>query len=152
MTRAMVIGIGNTLRGDDAAGLVVADRLRDHVPEGVEVVGCDQEPVSLIDAWQDADAVVLVDAVVTGAEPGTVLRVDASDGLISPRAFRSSTHAFGIGETIELARALGKLPRRVIIYGIEGTHFEARPMLTAPVADAIEKVAESILAELGSAD
>ena len=54
----------------------------------------------------ELDAWTFVDAVDSGGWPGTVSRFDASDEPLPARAFRSSTHAFGVGEAIELARAV----------------------------------------------
>ena len=74
----------------------------------------------MIDAIEGREAAVLVDASSSGAAPGTIHRFDASAEPVPARSFRSSTHAFGVGEAIELARALGKLPGTVVVYGIEG--------------------------------
>lgn len=148
MTRTIVIGVGNALRGDDAAGVAVAERLRTRVPEGVEVVACDEEPSRLMEAWEGADRVVLVDSVSSGAEPGTLHRFDADDDAIPARTFRSSTHAIGIAETIELARALGRLPRRVRVYGIEGGGFATGAGLTTAVRSAVDFLVQDVLADL----
>jgi hydrogenase maturation protease len=145
----VVIGVGNALRGDDAVGLAVAERLRGRVPAGVEVVPCELEPSRLIEAWEGAAGAVVVDAVHSGGEPGTLSRFDASKDAVPARAFRSSTHAFGVGEAIELARALGRLPRRVVVYGIEGAEFAAGTALTAPVDAAVERAAAAMLDDLG---
>lgn len=147
--RHVVVGVGNEYRGDDGAGLAVAARLRARVPAGVAVVPCEQEPSRLIEAWEGAGTALVVDAVISGAEPGTVHRFDAGGGPIPERIFRSSTHTFGIGEAIELARALGKLPGRVLVYGVEGSEFTARRGLTAPVEAAVEQVANAVLEDLG---
>lgn len=143
--RRVVIGVGNDYRSDDGVGLAVAERLRGRTPAGVEIVTCAQEPSRLIDAWQDAEAVFVVDAASSGEEPGTLHRFDASAEPIPERVFRSSTHAFGVGEAIEFARALRKLPERVIVYGIEGGVFAAGAALSAPVAAAVEQAAEAVL-------
>lgn len=148
MTRTIVIGVGNALRGDDAAGVAVAERLRTRVPEGVEVVACDEEPSRLMEAWEGVDRVVLVDSVSSGAEPGTLHRFDADDDAIPARTFRSSTHAIGIAETIELARALGRLPRRVRVYGIEGGGFAPGAGLTTAVRSAVDFLVQDVLADL----
>ena len=148
MTRTVVIGIGNRLRGDDAAGVVVAEQLRSRVPAGVEVVSCDEEPSRLMEAWEGADSVVLVDTVSSGAAPGTLHRFEAGDEPVPARAFRSSTHAIGIGETIELARALGRLPRRVRVYGVEAGGFETGAPLTREVEDAVAFLVNDVLADL----
>ena len=83
MSRVVVIGVGNALRGDDAAGLAVAERVRAQSPPDVAVHVCEQEPSRLVDAWGDADVAFVVDAVATGAPPGTIHRFDASDGADS---------------------------------------------------------------------
>jgi len=118
------------------------------VGAGASVVRCEQEPSRLIDAWQGASAAVVVDAVASGAEPGTVHRFDASAEPLPARVFRSSTHAFGIGEAIELARALGKLPGYVVVYGVEGAAFAAGEGLTGPVASAVGAVVEAVVADV----
>jgi hydrogenase maturation protease len=148
VTRTVVIGIGNRLRGDDAAGVVAAEQLRPRVPEGVEVVSCDEEPSRLMEAWQGAESVLLVDTVSSGASPGTLHRFDAGDEAVPARTFRSSTHAIGIADTIELARALGRLPRRVRIYGIEAGGFETGCSLTPAVESAVVLLVKNVLADL----
>jgi hydrogenase maturation protease len=140
-----VIGVGNDYRSDDAAGLVVARRLR---ARGIEVLEHEGEPVALLEAFAGRDAVVLVDAVRSGAAPGTVVRVDASDRPL-PATLRgsSSTHAVGVGEAIELARSLGRLPRRIVVFGLEGERFDAGTSLSAPVEAAVDPLVATIAAE-----
>jgi hydrogenase maturation protease len=144
----VVIGVGNSLRGDDGVGLAVAAALEARVPPGVAVVPCEQEPSRLLDAWEGAQAAIVVDAATSGDEPGTIRRFDASDAAIPAGVFRSSTHAFGVGDAIELARALGRLPQHVLVYGVEGTQFDAGEPLTAPVEAAVEQVAAAVLSDL----
>jgi hydrogenase maturation protease len=146
--RYVVIGIGNEFRGDDGVGLAVAQRLHDLVPDGVTIVPCEQEPSRLIDAWEGAGTAMIVDAVQSGAKPGTLHRFDASDAPLSAEVLHSSTHAFGVGEAIELARALGKLPPRVLVYGVEGTEFGAVDGLTEPVGAAVELAVDAVLEDL----
>ena len=148
MTATVVIGIGNRLRGDDAAGVVVAEQLRARVPEGVEVVSCDEEPSRLMEAWAGVESVVLIDTVSSGAPPGTLHRFDAGEEAVPARTFRSSTHAIGIADTIELARALGRLPRRVLVYGIEAGGFETGSSLTPAVESAVVFLVKDVLADL----
>ena len=113
----------------------------------VDVVACEQEPSRLLDAWQDADLALIVDAVSSGGEPGTVHRFDASERGVPSGVFRGSTHAFGVGEAIELARALGRLPRRVLVYGVEGKEFAAGEGLSHSVAAAIDPLVAELVEE-----
>ena len=145
----VVIGVGNRFRRDDAAGLEVARALRAReVGRDFAVREEEGETLALLDVWEGARAAVLVDAVCSGAEPGTVHRIDVSrQGL--PEGVRSSTstHAVDLAGTIELARALGRLPARVVVFGIEGRRFDAGEGLSPEVRAAVERVAASVLGE-----
>lgn len=94
--KAVVVGVGNEFRGDDAAGLAVAEALRDRVPRGVEIVRCEDEPSRLIDAWAGADAAILVDAAACRSRPGVLHRLDAVAHRLPASLFPPSTHAFGL--------------------------------------------------------
>ena len=119
MSGRLLIGLGNELRGDDAAGLLVARAARGRAA-GIDVVESGGEPIDLLDSWEGFDDVVVADAVSSGAEPGTVHRIDAAAGPL-PTPFASpSTHALGLAEAVELGRALDRLPTRLVVFGIEG--------------------------------
>lgn len=135
--RPLVIGIGNAARGDDAAGLVAARRLG-----GLEHEG---DPLGLLDVWQADVPAVVIDAVRSGAVPGTIHRFDAGAVPLPARLRGStSTHAVGLGEAIELARALDRLPARLIVYGIEGEHFDAGAPLSPAVRAAVDAVVREV--------
>jgi hydrogenase maturation protease len=106
------------------------------------------EPAGLIDAWNGAEALWLVDAVSSGSPPGTVHRIDVAEQELPSDLFRASTHHLGLAEAVELARALGRLPERVVFYGIEGGSFDAGEGLTPAVEDAVGEVAAAIRKEV----
>lgn len=147
----LLIGLGNELRGDDAAGLLVARAARRQRAAGIGVVEREGEPIDLIGDWEWARAVVVADAVDSGGEPGRVYRVDAATGPL-PAAFAGpSTHALGLADAIELARALDRLPARLVVFGIEGGSFTAGAEPIPAVVAAADAVAAAALAELGAA-
>jgi hydrogenase maturation protease len=141
-----VIGVGNRLRSDDAAGLLVADRVRVELP-GIEVLELEGEPTGLIDVFEGADAAIVVDAVASGSPPGTIHRVDAAEQDL-PVDLTSSTHALGLAEAIALGRALGKLPRSLVVYGLEGSTFAAGEGLSQPMQEAVEGAVALVLKEV----
>jgi hydrogenase maturation protease len=145
-----VIGVGNAWRRDDAVGLAVARRLRETLPDGVEVLEREGEPTSLIEAWQGAEADWLVDAVSSGAPAGTVHRLDAAAGALPAELFRGSTHHLGLPEAVELARALGRLPRRAVVLGVEAGSLGAGDSLTPEVEAAVEQVAQVVREEVAA--
>jgi hydrogenase maturation protease len=142
-----VVGIGNAWRSDDAVGLVVARRLREVLPESVEVLEREGEPTGLIETWTDAEALWLVDAVSSGARPGTVHRVDASHADLPVQFGGGSTHHFSLGEAVAMARALGRLPGHVVVFGVEGERFEIGDELSPEVAVAVPVVVAAVLGE-----
>ncbi len=75
-------------------------------------------------------------------------RLDAGESELPTELFRASTHHVGLAEAVELARALGRLPARVIVYGIEGESFEVGEELAPAVAAAVEPVAEAVRTEV----
>jgi hydrogenase maturation protease len=116
------------------------------------VLEVEGEPSRLIDAWQGAALAVIVDAVRSGRAAGSLMRFDAGAAPLPVAVSAASTHALGLGEAIELGRALGRLPRRLVVYAIEGACFEAGSDLSPAVSDAVERGADAVLAELGSSD
>ena len=106
------------------------------------------EPTGLIDAWEGAGAVWLVDAVSSGAQPGTVHRHDASSVSLPAALFDTSTHHMGLAEAVELARALGRLPQTTIVYGIEGANFDTGETLSSAVEAAAARVADAVRGEV----
>ncbi len=143
-----MICVGNRWRGDDAVGLEVAAALAGRLPAGAELLEREGEPTSLLEAWEDAQAVWLVDAVSSGRPPGTVHRLDAAERELPAELFRTSTHHLGLSQAVELARALGRLPREVVVYGVEGAAFGAGEGLTPAVAAAVAAVAERVREEV----
>ncbi len=147
--RRLFLGLGNPLRGDDAAGLLAARSLLRRGADGIEVRELEGEPIDLIEAWEGAEAVVVADAVVSGAEPGLVHRFDAAAAPLPAALAGPSTHALGLAEAVELGRALERLPRRLVVFGIEAARFEPGAAAGAAVLDAAERVAAAAPAELG---
>lgn len=148
--RALVVGVGHPDRGDDAVGWLVAERLRSRLSDrdDVEVVQLTSDPAELLTlpAWDAAAHVVLVDAVVTGAPPGTVDVVGDEQPLPSPRC--SGTHDLGLAATLQIARSLDRLPRDLTIVGVEGARFGIGDLPSPAVVAAAERVALAVEGEI----
>ena len=122
----ILIGVGNAWRGDDAAGLAVARRVRALAPTGSTCASTRATPTALIDAWAGAEHVVVVDAAESGGGAGhhpPLRRRRRRRCPCAPCARRRTPSASRT--PIELARALGRLPGRLDVYAIEGASFAA---------------------------
>lgn len=140
----LIIGCGNLQRGDDAAGIVAATWLRllgvsTHISSG----GVSE----LIELWKEAHDVIVIDAVITGARPGSLHVWDARRPWKTSRSF-GFTHGLGVAEAIELSRTLGSLPCNIRVFGIEGRRFELGSDVSPSVAKGIEQVVQEISREL----
>src|SRR5262245_13707080 len=132
-SRLLIIGIGNEYRSDDAVGLIVARRLKEQIADAAVVLEQSGDGAALIEAWQGVETVVIIDAMFSGAEPGTIHRFDANAHPIPKSPLRNSTHSFSVAEAIELSRVLDNLPRHMLVYGIEGKNFVAGSCLSVEV-------------------
>jgi hydrogenase maturation protease len=143
-----IIGIGNVFRGDDAAGLLAARRLRALVGDRAEVIDAELAGLDVLDLMAGASAVILIDAARSGRPAGTIHRLDASAGPLSGDLFPHSTHVLNAVDAIEMGRTLGLLPPRVIVYGVEVGDTTAGNALSPAVAGALDQVVERVLCEL----
>lgn len=144
----LIIGIGNLYRGDDGVGIEIVRRLQGDVPPGVSLLEATGEGTALLDAWRGFDEVYVCDAVSAGAPAGHIYRLDAVAEPVPRSFFNYSTHAFALAEAVEMARVLGELPRRLVIYGVEGETFASGRGLSAALELAANVVAAQLKEEL----
>jgi hydrogenase maturation protease len=145
----LVIGIGNEMRGDDAAGLLAAMKLRELRPEGITVKSCCRDGSTLLILWEGYDDVILIDAI-SGEEPaGSVHVIDMHTTEYTEEIFRASSHSIGLFETIKLAGYVGKVPERLILYGIGGNNFTVGDEPSPEVVAGVDRVVSMILERRG---
>ncbi|MGD1046493.1 MAG: hydrogenase maturation protease [Bacteroidota bacterium] len=148
--KVLLIGIGNEYRSDDGIGLLIAKEIRKKQIPSVTVKEESGEGAALMEAWQGFQNVFIVDAVSSGAMPGTVFRIDANKETVPKKFFHYSTHAFSVSETIELARAMNVLPPKVVIYGIEGNNFAAGTTISLLIQQTAHKIIDQIVTDMQS--
>jgi hydrogenase maturation protease len=147
-SRVLIIGVGNYYRSDDAAGLIAAEILNAKRYTGIEVLKHSGEGASLLECWKNADSVVLIDALYSGAEAGTIFRIDVHKQPLQREYFRHSTHSFGVADAVELARTMNQLPKQFVIFGIEGKNYIAGTELSSEVDHATKEIVDRVIQEL----
>ncbi|MFC1556493.1 hydrogenase maturation protease [candidate division KSB1 bacterium] len=144
-----VMGIGNEFRGDDFAGLYVVRGLMQSLSlQNVVLSESCGDITDITDMCAHADAAILVDAVVSGARPGTVMRFELHKEPVPVQLRRCSTHVMKVSEAVECARALHILPGTMVFYGIEGECFVPGTGLTEEVGHSVRKTVRLIEKEI----
>jgi hydrogenase maturation protease len=146
MTGAIIIGVGNEYRRDDALGPAVLELVRNEGLTGIEFAECDGEPGRLMELWAGADLAVVVDAVRTDpARPGKVHRMSAHHPSAAATGATSGFgHGFGVGEAVALARAHDRMPRRLLLYAVEVADTGYGVGMSPDVAAAAQLIADEI--------
>jgi hydrogenase maturation protease len=147
----LVIGLGRVDRGDDAVGPAVARIVADVCEPWVDVEVSEQ-PADLMEVWSGRDTVVLVDAIRSGAPPGTVhvlpLGGEHGRGDVGGSWDEGGTHALGVRSVVGLADALGLLPATLMLVGVEASSFDHGSPMSPAVAAAVDPAADEVIAQV----
>jgi len=149
----LVAGIGNSFRCDDRAGLLVIDFISDAINYTpfealIDVKKLSGEGAELIQEWEGYDQVYLVDASQSFGSPGKLTRIDTQTSPLKQDYFHYSSHNFSLAEAVELSRQLGDLPKKLIVYAIEGINFSSGINITYEVEISCMDAARKILDEI----
>jgi hydrogenase maturation protease len=146
--RRLVVALGEPTRRDDGCGPRVLEALRARRLPGVELPEPVADPTALLDLWEGAELAVVVDAMRSGAAPGSVARLEGRALARAPRATTTSSHGLSLRDAAELGEALGRMPRRLVAYLIEARDVGPGESLTAEVAAAVQRTAQWVEEEL----
>jgi len=154
MTTVAVIGIGQSLRGDDAAGLEAVRQWMEKFPETasraeVRVEASELPGLALLDMLEDVDAAILVDAVQSSALPGTIHRLSEND-LLTFTSDAKSAHGWGVAETLVMGKQLSRVNIPVRLIGIEAEQMNLGAGMSEAVKDGIPVACDAIQEEIKS--
>ncbi|MEU9123264.1 hydrogenase maturation protease [Streptomyces sp. NPDC048506] len=153
--RVTVIGIGNDHRRDDGVGWAVVTGLAQRrLPRGTGLVRTDGEPLRVIGAWEGARLAIVVDAArARPSRPGRVHRFRVHGAPSRRPCGETSSHGFALGDAVELARVLGRLPGELLVYAVEAADTGPGTGLSPSVAAAVGPLVARIERDLaGHAD
>lgn len=152
MTRTLIAGFGNVLRGDDGFGVEVLRRLGER--------GCASDTVELLDVGTGGirlaqelitpyDRLIIVDATTRGGTPGTVYTLIV-DGVAPTREI--DMHTTVPSRALEVAQAFGPLPREIYLIGCEPASVDElttdlSPEVGAAVDEAVRRIDALLMTE-----
>ena len=147
--KILILGIGNTIRGDDGVGIFAVRSLREHLDYRIDTKETESAGIVLLEMISGYDKAIIIDSICTGeGNPGDIYRI-TKDSL--KLGFKPcSSHKMGLATIVEMAKNLGiAMPDEIVIYAIEiekGDSFS--DCLTAKVKEAIPKVMNLVEKEL----
>jgi hydrogenase maturation protease len=149
-SKFLILGLGNKFRSDDGAGVIAAEKVKELGIDKFDVKILDGEGTEIMEAWKDYDNVIIIDAVQNNGGAGKIHEINANDMVLESDFFNYSSHAFGLAEAINVSKVIHKLPKFLIVYGIEGDHFQFDTKLTAKVEKAVNKTVQLIKERYGN--
>ena len=146
-----IIAVGNSFYGDDGVGAAVLEKIRqEDLFPGADLVDVHTDALALLDHLSRDEMNVVVDAAEMGLEPGAAVGFRPSEVRLKIKSDHLSMHGFGLAEAFDLAAQLDRMPRNVLIVGIEPERVAINRGLSAVVADAVPRVVSIIQAEVSS--
>ncbi len=148
--KIVVLGVGNILLKDEGVGVRVIEALQNQysLPDNVRVVDGGTQGLWLLSTLQEADHLIVVDAVLGGGEPGTIYRLTRDD-LPKGLRFKQSAHDSDLVEALNLCQLLETEPKTVTVVGIEPADIQPYGVeLTEKIAGKLDELVLRVIEEL----
>jgi hydrogenase maturation protease len=149
--RITVIGLGTPLMGDDGLGLVALERLRAEydLPAEVELMDGGTWGMSLLPTIEDADRLLFIDAINTGAAAGTeiVLTRDEIPRYLSTKV---SPHQVDLRDVLALAEFRGTLPQETVAIGLQPDRVEMHIGLSPALEHRLDGLMATVVRQLAA--
>lgn len=145
--KVLILGIGNTLMGDEGIGVHAVNSLeKTALPDGVELLDGGTGSFLLLEPMQSAEKVVLIDATIDGAKPGTIRRLCPKYSKDYPRTL--TAHDIGLKDLIDAFYLMGDTPD-VTLFAVSIEDLQDLTTEMSPELDlAIPQVAKMVLEEI----
>ena len=143
-----ILGVGNTLMGDDGVGIFVVEDLdAQALGPNVNVVIGNTAGMALLKHFLESDVVVVIDAIDAEAEPGSIFRFNPDEaGIMNLRT--NNIHGMGVPHLVTNARLMGADPE-VIVFAIQVANVMPDDRhLSPPVDAAVARVRELVTEEV----
>lgn len=147
--RAVVLGVGNTIRADEGIGVRVVEALeREYaLPDGVVAIDAGTSSMEMLEDISDLDFLLVIDAVNDGKLPGSLIRLSGDE---VPVFFRRnlSPHGIGLSDVLAALELLGKTPKETIVLGLQPVTMELSLDLSTQAAACVPQLVAQVVEEL----
>lgn len=147
----LVLGIGNLVMGDDAVGVLVAQRLQREYrfADNVEIIDGGTLGLDLLPKLENITHLIMIDAVETGEKAGTCVRL-CGDELPIALQTKVSPHQMGLKDLLAVSELMGHTPKEMVLIGVQPGSIEMEIGLTAEVQAQLDILVSGVLSELAA--
>lgn len=140
-----ILGIGNTLYTDEGVGVHVLPLLQERLKdEDIEIIEGATDGIKLLGPVEDTEYLIIIDAINAGKEPGTLITIE-NDEIPAYFGIKMSIHQVGFQEVLFAARIRERLPKQMVMFGIQPKSLELGIKLTDKVNSALPDLANMII-------
>lgn len=146
-----VVAVGNPIMGDDGVGARVVERLEETVGEersDLTLANAGTTAFFALEAMSGCDRAIVLDAIATGASPGTIHCYRYEDGAFTGESPEMTMHDFSFAEALRAGREAYDIPKEVLIFGVEPEHIEMSMELSEPVQRRVPTLERLVREEL----
>ena len=148
-SRTAIITVGNELMGDDGIGPAVFKALElTGLPTGVSLIDGGTGGLGVLHLMSDYDRVIIVDCCDFGGKAGNVMVFRPEDVHTKRGQAKFSLHSLDLLELIEFGKQLGKMPKDLVMVGVQPKKVGMGEGLSAPVKKAVSSTVKAVLCVL----
>lgn len=149
VARVVVLGVGNLVMRDEGVGVRCVQRLEAEqaLPQGVAAIDGGTSTHELLDELENADLLVIIDAVATGGPPGSLVRLEG-DRIPSAFSHKLSPHQHGINDLLATLALLGRSPAKIVLHGVTPARIELGMDLSPEVEAALPELVARVASEV----
>jgi hydrogenase maturation protease len=145
----VILGVGNLIMSDEGLGVRFIEALdrAGGIPADVVTIDGGTSTNELLGELENLDLLIIVDAIVSAAAPGTIVRLEG-DHIPSAFSNKLSPHQHGINDLLATLKFLGRAPARVVLFGCVPARIELGMELSSEVGAVMPELVARVLAEL----
>ncbi len=148
--RTLVLGVGNILVADEGIGVRVIENIaaKYNLPDSVMLLDGGTLGLDLLYYMEDTENLLIIDAVETGCEPGTMLRLE-DEQVPAFMTLKMSPHQVGVPDMLFAAKLKGIAPKNLVLLGIQPESLEMSLELSATIAAKMDDLVWQVIEQLG---
>jgi hydrogenase maturation protease len=144
-----ILGIGNTLFSDEGVGIhllpLLEDPLKDY--ENIEIIEGLTDGMKLLGPVEDAENLIIIDAINAGKEPGTIITL-VGDEIPAYFGIKMSIHQLGFQEVLLAAKLRERYPKQIVMFGMQPTSLQLGIELTETNQKKLGCLAETVIEQV----